>query len=210
MKRKINYNKMAKLLFFPIPKTGCTSILNSRKDLFVPQAGHVRAIDVMRAHSMIWQQAYKVTIVRNPWDRLVSAWSYLRDRHSDQGRVSEKFKVVLQQVKECGNFKAFVQWLAAAGVRVDRHFYPQAHWVCLSSRSLMNFVGHFEQLQTDWNTVCARVGLPVEKLLHFRASKHLHYSEVYDDETRAIVAKLYRRDIRQFGYRFRGRKTIKR
>ena len=136
--------------------------------------------------------------VRNPWDRLVSYYiykfkkNYISMYEHTHGQCNVK--------KEDGEFKSFLcKFLTDDILHEDKHFCIQSSvW----EMKEINFIGKFENLQGDFNTICDKIGIPRQKLPHYNKSKHKHYTEYYDDESREIVAEKYAKDIECFGYEF--------
>ena len=79
------------------------------------------------------------------------------------------------------------------------------HWasqVLCFPNNIIDFVGRFENFQTDFDVVCDKIGVSRLKLSYANSYKHLHYTKYYDNKTRQLVAKRYKRDIETFGYEF--------
>jgi len=83
----------------------------------------------------------------------------------------------------------------------DPHWLPQTSLFGGYLDSI-HFIGRFETLQQDFNTVCDRIGIVWQELPHRNKSEHKHYTEYYDDELREIVTERYASDIDRFGYEF--------
>lgn len=188
----------ANSIFVHVTKSGGTAVAQA---LFGEQPHHYRAIHYRAMYGYRrFDRMYKFAFVRNPWDRLYSAWSYLAG-----GGWSEYDRSwYAANISQYTDFNSFVkQWLTAHSVERHIHFRPQSWFLCdKRGRILVDYVGRFEELADDYKVVSSRLGIdtPLKKMNVSR--REANYSEIYDEEAREIVAKVYQRDIALFNYQF--------
>jgi hypothetical protein len=185
-------------IFIHVPK--CAGVSMSRA-LFGNLAGGHRKIDTYR---LVFNRAeftsyFKFAFVRNPWDRLVSAFFYLKNggfEKSDHTWLEE-------QLGGISDFDSFVRrGLALPEVLSVALFRPQTHYICSDGEPALDFIGHFESLEHDFRFVQQRLGCrrPLQTLNESRRARD--YRDYYSAETRQIVADVYRDDLNALGYRF--------
>ena len=180
-------------IFIHINKTAGTSI---GKAIGLPMKGHLTATEVIaRIGVDKWNAAYKFTLVRNPWDKVVSHYEYRRKKN--------KTEIASQNI-------SFTDWVKMTyGEEKDtfyynnpRSFQPQVDWLRDTEGKIsMDFIGKFESINEDFQHIKSVIGLDTI-LPHLNASIRTNYQEYYDDETRTIVARWFREDIEEFGYSF--------
>ena len=196
------YSNHYRFIYVRVPKAASTSITNLLMPLTGYQVTRIKWAELARLQQnkpreALWHHAplyeyyralgaearswFAFTFVRNPWTRLVSAYFYYRQL---QARGADTL--------------AFKPWCLMH--RVLRYQYNNCHWH--TQPVLYDFVGRVETLQTDFDCLCDRIGLARATLPHYNAFCHSDYRQYYDDETRALVARKYARDIDLFNYTF--------
>ncbi len=148
-----------------------------------------------------FRRYFKFAFVRNPWDRLHSAYSFL----ASGGWNESDARWYEENLGHLSDFNSFVMdWLAPDRLHAHVHFWPQRDFLCdHRGRLLVDFLGHFETLHADFDHVARELGL-TRSLARENASGKRDYRGVYTLEAREKVARLYAFDIRQFGYDFDG------
>ena len=183
-------------IYIAVSKTGTTSVHNAFSNLddetlFIERLNEKRTDRVnqslykhikgpiLKKEIKNYNKYFKFTFIRNPWDRLVS-WFRSHDRRMNPG------------------------WLSRSNLeKIPEYFWDnQSEWIFEGDSCLVDFVGRYENFQEDFNVVCDKIGIPRKQLPHKNKSKHKHYTEYYNDETRQIVAENYAKDIEYFGYEF--------
>lgn len=139
----------------------------------------------------LYERAYKFAVVRNPFDLAVSNFHHLRRSTTRHHRREAQH----------WDLKAFLRYLEGKdGIRrVD-----QTNWITdRAGRVIIDEVLRYEALDEQFEALVRRLGLPAGlKLARVNVTVHDDYRSYYDDEARAIVQRLYARDIERFGYAF--------
>lgn len=187
-------------IFVHIPKTGGISVNDALWGN--PGGVHKTMTDYSRIFSKPTLEAYfKFTFVRNPWDRLVSAYTFLKagGMHADDARWAE------QHLKPFTDFEQFViQGINRENIQKGLHFIPQTDFLKLDGELAVDFIGHMEDFQNDFNHVKHKLGVPEAELPHKNKSGRSDYRKYYNAETAEIVARVYAEDIRLLNYTFDG------
>ena len=158
----------------------------------------------------VFASYFKFTVVRNPWERLLSDYNYqIRKSRPEDSRLLVRDRD--------GGRRDFAEWAALAlstgdagepstwGGEVSpgiHRFSPQVAWISVDGRVGVDFVARLETIDRDFERIRAKAGLAVRRLPRRNSRLHAHYAWYYDDATRDLVAARYAADVAEFGYRF--------
>ena len=180
---------------------------NTDPNLGPEKLGHLTASEYVDFHYLsqeTFNDYYKFSFVRNPWERLVSEYFF--------HRYNRRF-----------SFKDFVLKGFPEKSMKDlyRHIMPQYDFLYNPSGELLvDFVGKFENLQADFNIICETLNINNSTLPHFNAYKPMRsirsilknfllarsrksrYTDYYDMVLQEVVGEMYEKDIEAFGYQF--------
>lgn len=190
-------------IFIHVPKAAGTSVKISLYG--AEEGGHRRIAEYFGYDPALARSFFKFGFVRNPWARLLSAYSYLLQ---GTGTTSRDRRFTTAFLADKGDFTAFVKALEDKRyrriVQCYDHFQPQVYWVCEpgKQRHALDFLGRYESLASDLAELNERFSLGLETGPRLRGSVHGDYRDAYIGTTRSIVEDIYSRDIVAFGYRF--------
>lgn len=185
-----------KFIFVHITKTGGTSIDIALQKYTERTKTHQSILEMKEeaAKNFELNNYFKFCFVRNPWDKMVSQYFYIKKK-TTYGKSFEDFIIDFKSTPNDWNFNS---------TNFPVCYQPvQKKWICGDKGEiLMDFIGRFENLQEDFGTICDKIDLPKLELPHINSTNHGHYSKYYNKETREIVSQKFSEDIECFGYKF--------
>ncbi|MDX1477594.1 MAG: sulfotransferase family 2 domain-containing protein [Saprospiraceae bacterium] len=208
-----NINTERKFLYIHIPKTAGTAI---KKALgLTPEASHGKYFHFEeRLGPRAYQRYFKITFVRNPWDRFLSFYLYAKMEENYYHSTRDPARSIYGKNRHYDLLRRATLNDAAHYLIEGRFkpltgsFYfmaPQYEWIATEQGELqVDFLGRFETIPDDMQGLFTRLGLPQTDLERINASRREKpdYRDYYDRESRALIAKYYERDIDLFEYTF--------
>ncbi len=138
-----------------------------------------------------WDDYFSFAFVRNPWDRVVSMYSFYR-------------RMGYPWIAHVDTFEQFVGDLeSGAQYLLDIHGpRPQVDFVTdFRGRQIVSFIGRFENIAEDFAKICDTIGVGCD-LPRRNVSERSDYTEYFTGELRDTVGEIYADDIAMFGYSY--------
>jgi hypothetical protein len=152
-----------------------------------------------------WNRYFKFCVVRDPFDKVVSAFHFQRKALPNQSRwyyyrrrILKKYYQLVHKGQPPGLQQQFKEWLRNGGMHIDSDKYFIDGELCI------DFFIRYEHLAKDIKIVCDRVGIPFEqhRIPHYKGGVRPkeQAASLYDEESIALVNELFAFEIEQFGY----------
>lgn len=127
-----------KLIFTGIPKNASSSVYEVLKNPTDNQHHHKTIIREYTENDAELMESYpNVCIVRNPYDRFISACEQIKRDNHEEGGLDWSLDDVMEKEIYGNSFDNEVFW-------------PQYKFVCFGKKVLMEYVLRYETLDTDW------------------------------------------------------------
>lgn len=169
-------------------------VLIGKQSLPIPdiakiEHGHI-SVKQIRPHldEEIWDSYFKFGFVRNPFDRFVSTCFFLNRENPGFAADAATF---MNNALDRPKFR--------------QRILVQPQHLQLSDDAghiALDLVGRYENLQSSYDEICERTGIPTASLPRKNVSRHAGFTSYYDDGLRARVAEFYEQDLQQFDYDF--------
>tara|TARA_R100000315_G_scaffold60191_1_gene36643 strand:- start:325 stop:981 length:657 start_codon:yes stop_codon:yes gene_type:complete len=157
-------------------------------------AGHWLPIEIKGYFgNQTYDDYFKFTVVRNPWQRILSQFKKTQDKKDGM---------------------SFSDWVQKSFVDLERNmserFYKPCTWWI---KDEMDYIIRYENLDEDFKKLLSKIGISnsikLEKVKMLPGWNHwgddidsVNYQNYYDETTKKIIEKNFKDDIERFGYEF--------
>lgn len=134
------------------------------------------------------RRAFKFCFSRDPYDRAVSLYVYLRKATGSELTFLDFWRGVAEKGPDpIGLYNGLG----------TSHCNPQVRWI---ENLEMDFTGRYENLAEEFDRLTEELGLPARPMEHRNRSERKTPGQYYCPETKSIIESLYTEDFERFGY----------
>ena len=180
------------MIFIHIPKTAGQSIAKATKGL-VSNLGHK---ELSKLDDAVVCGQHIMTVVRNPYDRAVSSYYYMKHMHGNMPFAGEVYQSLNGFWKNAYDGKE--RWLRMI------YFKPQIDFISDDNKQVsqkITTILRYETLGDDLNDLAASNGFsPLEHLNSSKLRLSKHWREELNEESISIIGEIYAQDFEALGY----------
>ena len=192
------FSEKYNILFIHIPKNAGTSLING---LGLSPHGHYS----WRNHPRFNFGYHKFAIVRNPWDRVVSAYEFAKMNESYWHSKDNQTKHPDYDLCHSLTFKECVKLLLDNPDKFKHQGWGSQHFYIMDGNKIMvDSILKIENLDKELEKMFIELNIDeIPNLPKFNTSnRKLNYKKYYDKETKQMIAEKYKEDINFFNYIF--------
>jgi len=143
---------------------------------------HIGASEIKsKVHPDVWKNYFKFTFERNPYDKMVSWYWWIKHQH----HINENFKEFCLKCED-----------GIYDLPTDFEKYS------IDEKIVVDFIGKYESLSVDFENVCKDLNIPfdgnITKEKAYSRQNNNHHSIYYDNETKKIIEKHFWRELKLF------------
>jgi chondroitin 4-sulfotransferase 11 len=189
-----------KCIFIHIPKCAGSSINQQLKLDSVGFSGHSPA-----SYHSEYKNYFSFTFVRNPYDRVVSAYKYFR-KLKEGHRWYKRNSIISNAANEM-DFNEFVNHIPdfmKLMKREEGSFQSGVHFQAYSYflDSNIDYLARFENIQEDYAYILKKLQLPRTNLRKINSTNNSDYRQLYMEDSKRAVYNIYQEDINKYNYQF--------
>ncbi|GEA10517.1 sulfotransferase family 2 domain-containing protein [Alteromonas sp. KUL49] len=183
-----------KIIFIHIPKAAGISIVKALYDR--TQSCHAAAVHYREENPKLFDSATKITLVRNPYSRLISAYNYLQD--GGRCEIDEVWRE--RYIAPYKSINHFVQHGLEKAIQDNaEHFIPQYQFIYDKDELLVDHIGRVEEINEFESFVKTIVDRPFN-ITKNNASKGDASIDVLTKASIEVINKLYGQDFEKLNY----------
>ena len=189
-----------KCIFIHIPKCAGSSINQQLKLDSVGFSGHSPA-----SYHSEYKNYFSFTFVRNPYDRVVSAYKYFRKLK--EGHRWYKRNSIISDAANAMDFNEFVNHIPdfmklmkkeEGSFQSGIHFQAYDYFLDFN----IDYLARFENIQEDYAYILAKLKLPRANLRKINSTNNSDYRQLYMEDSKRSVYYIYKEDINKYNYQF--------
>jgi hypothetical protein len=152
------------------------------------------------SNSNIFNDYFKFTIIRNPFDWLLSTYFYIINTSHNLNSIVKKMnfneflvyyvnEMMLNLNKPIGSNKV---------VNLFEYITDE------NSNVILDYVGKYENIDSEAKIICEKIGIPFHKLplKNVNINKDKDYRKYYNSESIEFVQTYFKKDLEYFNYKF--------
>lgn len=141
------------------------------------------------------ESAFKFTVLRNPWDRMISQYFFRRQKLAGFVNAPDERDLPLDEEifrKQLNKQVGYRQYICARNAdgrlrQIEEH--------------AIDFFVRFEHLQDDMDVVADKLGIARTQLVQRNATRHRPYASYYTESLHSAVAEHFATEIAYFGFK---------